>query len=88
MNARFIGKRPVLEGANLATEELNQAMHFLGANLLPLMRAARVAADAAGARAQTAAPADAPATRDLVRIVQPGKKAAIIVPSPLPENRT
>jgi glycerol-3-phosphate dehydrogenase len=88
MNARFIGKRPVLEGANLATEELNQAMHFLGANLLPLMRAARVAADVDGGRAQSAAPADAPATRDLVRIVSPGKKPTVIVPAPMPENRT
>lgn len=33
MTARFIGKRPVLEGANLASEELNQAMHYLSGNL-------------------------------------------------------
>jgi len=87
MNARYIGKRPVLEGANLATEELNQALHFLGGSLLPIMRAAHVDADEAGGRGQTAAPADAPATRDLVRIVTPGKKPSVIVPPPLPEGR-
>jgi glycerol-3-phosphate dehydrogenase len=37
MTARFIGKRPVLEGSNLATEELNQAMHYLSANLAPFI---------------------------------------------------
>lgn len=40
MTARFIGKRPVLEGANLATEELNQAMHYLTGNLGVYFRAA------------------------------------------------
>lgn len=42
MTARFIGKRPVLEGANLATEELNQAMHYLSANLLPYIQQSSV----------------------------------------------
>lgn len=40
MTARFVGKRPVLEGANLATEELNQAMHYLSGNLGVFVRAA------------------------------------------------
>lgn len=42
MTARFIGKRPVLEGANLATEELNQAMHYLTGNLGVYFQAAAV----------------------------------------------
>jgi len=41
MTGRFIGKRPVLEGANLATEELSQAMHFLTGNLAPYLEAAQ-----------------------------------------------
>lgn len=41
MTGRFLGKRPVLEGANLATEEMGQAMHFLTANLGPFLAAAR-----------------------------------------------
>ncbi|MFZ9889147.1 MAG: FAD-dependent oxidoreductase [Myxococcota bacterium] len=40
MSARFAGKRSVLEGANLATEELNQAMHYLTANLGVFFQAA------------------------------------------------
>jgi glycerol-3-phosphate dehydrogenase len=65
MTARFIGKRPVLEGANLATEELNQAMHFLAGNLAPYFAAAR---DDVGALAATPvhATADAPITRRVV----------------------
>ena len=41
MTGRFLGKRPVLQGANLATEEMGQAMHFLTANLGPFLAAAR-----------------------------------------------
>lgn len=85
MTARFIGKRPVLEGANLATEELNQMIHFLTGNLLPAFAAARVACDDDAARRVTVAPADAPATRDFHVVTH--KKPAVIVPAPLPENR-
>lgn len=42
MTGRFIGKRPVLEGSNLATEELNQAIHFLTANLVPYLQGAQL----------------------------------------------
>lgn len=84
MTARFIGKRPVLEGANLATEELNQAIHFLGARLLPLFTAARVECDDQAQRRQTAAPADAPATRPTLSTTAP----AVITPAPMPEDRT
>lgn len=74
MTARFIGKRPVLEGANLATEELNQAMHFLTGNLLPFFRAA--ASTVRHTRTDPApAPADGPATRakldDVAAIIEP-----------------
>jgi glycerol-3-phosphate dehydrogenase len=62
MTARFVGKRPVLEGANLATEELNQAIHFLTGNLLPYMKAAQAGARPGRADA-TPATADAPTTR-------------------------
>ncbi|MDP2344552.1 MAG: glycerol-3-phosphate dehydrogenase/oxidase [Deltaproteobacteria bacterium] len=82
MRARFVGKRPVLEGANLATEELNQAMHFLGANLLPAFQAARVACDDVAHRRMESAPADAPITRLLA-----SKAPGVIVPAPLPEDR-
>lgn len=87
MDARFIGKRPVLEGANLATEELNQAMHFLVGNLAPLFRAAHVVVDATR-DAVRSAPADAPATRDAARIVAPGPLADVLVPAAIPEGRT
>jgi glycerol-3-phosphate dehydrogenase len=40
MTGRFIGKRPVLEGNNLATEEMNQAIHFLTGNVGPYLQAA------------------------------------------------
>ncbi len=82
MTARFTGKRPVFEGANLATEELNQAMHFLGANLQPFFQAARVACDDVAHRRAEAAPADAPVTR-LLALVAP----SVIIPAPLPEDR-
>jgi glycerol-3-phosphate dehydrogenase len=83
MTARFVGKRPVLEGANLATEELNQAMHFLGAHLAPFVRAARAAVDAHGHGVIAAAPADAPATRTDDRTA-----ARSIAPPPLPARPT
>lgn len=79
MTARFVGKRPVLEGANLATEELNQATHFLTANLAPYFRAACVAVDEDGHGVVEPAPADAPVTRGEV-----GRAAAVIEPPPLP----
>jgi glycerol-3-phosphate dehydrogenase len=82
MTARFVGKAPVLEGANLATEELNQAMHFLGGNLAPFLRAAAVALDDDGRGVSRHAPADAPATRAL-----PARQPALVEPSPLPEDR-
>ncbi len=82
MTARFIGKRPVLEGANLATEELNQMIHFLGANLRPSFDAARVACDDEAGRLISPAPADAPLTRPTSLL-----QAAVIVPAPLPEDR-
>lgn len=83
MTARFIGKRPVLEGANLATEELNQAIHFLGGRLLPLFAAARVECDDQAARETLSAPADAPATRPVL-----SNKPSVIHPAPLPQDRT
>lgn len=86
MDARFIGKRPVLEGANLATEELNQAMHFLAGNLGPLFRAARLH-DEAARHLERSAPADAPATRDAARLVAPGPPADVVAPAPIPEDR-
>jgi glycerol-3-phosphate dehydrogenase len=82
MRARFIGKRPVLEGANLATEELNQAMHFLAGNLGPFFQAARVACDDVAHRRPESAPADAPVTR-----VSASQAPGVIVPAPLPEDR-
>jgi glycerol-3-phosphate dehydrogenase len=81
MTARFVGKRPVLEGSNLATEELNQAMHLLSANLGPFFRAARVAADAEGRGAALPAPADAPTTR-----ISVGPAAATLTPPTLPDR--
>ena len=83
MTARFIGKRPVLEGANLATEELNQGMHFLAANLAPFFQAARVACDDVAHRRGESSPADAPLTRLLATTTA----ASIIVPAPLPLDR-
>jgi glycerol-3-phosphate dehydrogenase len=56
---RFIGKRPVLEGANLATEEMSQAMHYLSGNLRPFLLAAQAGADEAAWHARHA-PAHAP----------------------------
>lgn len=82
MTARYIGKRPVLEGSNLATEEMNQAIHFLAGNLAPLFVAARVACDDDATRVTAIAPADAPATRSHAE-----RSAAVIVPAPLPEGR-
>ena len=80
MTARFIGKRPVLEGANLATEELNQAMHFLSGNLLPFFCAA--SASVRHARSDPApAPADGPATRKELT-----SAASIIEPPHLPHR--
>ena len=89
MDARFIGKRPVLEAANLATEELNQAMHFLTGNLGPLFRAARIMASDGGGRVADGVgnPADAPATRDVERIVAHGKQASVIVTQPVAGDR-
>ena len=89
MDARFIGKRPVLEAANLATEELNQAMHFLTGNLGPLFRAARIMASDGGGRFPVGGgdPADAPATRDVDRIVTHGTLAAVIVTQPVAGDR-
>lgn len=62
MTARFLGKRPVLEGANLATEEMNQAIHFLTANLGGYFRAAQEQIGAARA-VPLAAVADSPVVR-------------------------
>jgi glycerol-3-phosphate dehydrogenase len=81
MTARFIGKRPVLEGANLATEELNQAMHFLSGNLLPYFRAAEAQA-LIGRSDPSPAPADAPATRARLRA-----KPLVIIPPSSPASR-
>lgn len=78
MTARYIGKRPVLEGANLAVEELNQAMHFLAAGLLPMMRAAR---EAVSTRAVTVAPADSPQTRG-----QSDVRAGVVDAPPIPDR--
>lgn len=58
MTGRFLGKRPVLEGANLATEEMGQGIHFLTANLAPFFAAAR--AEVAGRAKVPHAPAHAP----------------------------
>ncbi|MCC7111457.1 MAG: glycerol-3-phosphate dehydrogenase/oxidase [Deltaproteobacteria bacterium] len=80
MTARFVGKRPVLEGANLATEELNQATHFLAGNLGPFLRAARE--QVAWAHAVPApVPADAPAARG-----RPQKRADVVIPPPVPDR--
>jgi glycerol-3-phosphate dehydrogenase len=86
MDARFIGKRPVLEGANLATEELNQAIHFLTGNLAPAFRAAAVARGPVVA--DRGVPADAPATRVVDRVVDGSPAAAVIAVTPIPEGRT
>ncbi len=82
MTGRFIGKRPVLEGANLATEELNQAMHFLTGNLAPFFAAAQAAVRPSRSN-PSPAPADGPVTRKKL------KQAALILvpassPSPAP----
>jgi glycerol-3-phosphate dehydrogenase len=82
MTARFVGKRPVLEGANLATEELNQAMHFLTANLAPFFRAARAAVDGHGHGVISSAAADAPVTRG-----DADRAASVIEPPALPARR-
>jgi glycerol-3-phosphate dehydrogenase len=63
MTGRFLGKRPVLEGANLATEELNQAMHFLSGGLLPYFAAARAELGDDVGWDPTHAPAHAPLWR-------------------------
>jgi glycerol-3-phosphate dehydrogenase len=81
MQARFVGKRPVLEGATLATEELNQAMHFLTANLLPFWQAAQVAEESEGRTRDTGVPADAPATRQ-----DHATSVTLVVPSPSPKR--
>jgi glycerol-3-phosphate dehydrogenase len=61
MTARFIGQRPVLDGANRKTFELSQAMHYLTANLAPLVAAARLSVERGGqARPADAAHASAP----------------------------
>jgi glycerol-3-phosphate dehydrogenase len=79
MTARFIGKRPVLEGANLATEELNQAIHFLSGGLLPFVAAAHESVRTARST-PSAAPADGPAvrvqSREAASVVDPPKAAS------------
>lgn len=85
MDARFIGKRPVLEGATLATEELNQAIHFLAGNLGPAFRAAALAQGAIVA--DRGAPADAPATRVVDRVIAGGAEPDVIGVTPIPEGR-
>lgn len=78
MTARFIGKRPVLEGANLATEELNQAIHFLSGNLLPYLRAAQLQTRPSRSD-PSPAPADAPVTRR-----RPRQKPLVLIPPSSP----
>jgi glycerol-3-phosphate dehydrogenase len=85
MDARFIGKRPVLEGATLATEELNQAIHFLAGNLAPTFRAAALAQGAVVV--DRGAPADAPATRVVDRVIAGGVEPDVIAVTPIPEGR-
>jgi hypothetical protein len=80
MTGRFIGKRPVLEGANLATEELNQAMHFLTGNLAPYFAAAQSQVRAARSEGLPAT-ADAPITRKKV-----GPAALVVVPPSNPAS--
>jgi glycerol-3-phosphate dehydrogenase len=81
MTGRFIGKRPVLEGANLATEELNQAIHFLTGNMLPFWKAA--AAVVRHTRTDPVpAPADGPPTR-----IKHKEAATVIHPPPIGEGR-
>lgn len=81
MTGRFIGKRAVLEGANLATEELNQGIHFLSGNLLPYLRAAQ--AQTRMSRSDPSpAPADAPATRKKMR-AQP----LVVIPASSPDAK-
>jgi glycerol-3-phosphate dehydrogenase len=75
MTARYIGKRPVLEGANLATEEVNPLSHFLTANLRPLFIAAQQ--HALGRHA--VAPADAPLTRQAST-----REAEVLTAPPVP----
>ncbi len=60
MCARFVGKRPVLEGANLATEELNQAMHFLTGNLRGYFKAAELMSGRYALTSAKSPAADAP----------------------------
>lgn len=81
MTGRFIGKRPVLEGANLATEELNQAIHFLTGNMLPFWKAA--ASMVRHTRTDPVpAPADGPPTRTKLK-----ESAAVMHPPPIGEGR-
>jgi glycerol-3-phosphate dehydrogenase len=89
MDARFIGKRPVLEGATLATEELNQSLHFLTGNLGPAFRAAALSHAEATAVvvADRGAPADAPATRAEARIFAGDKPAGLVDVAPIPSDR-
>jgi len=62
MTARFVGQRPVLDGASRKTFELSQAMHYLSANLGPIVSAAKEDVARAGvARPVDAAHASAPA---------------------------
>jgi glycerol-3-phosphate dehydrogenase len=70
MTGRFVGKRPVMEGANLATEELNQQIHFLTGNLLPYLAAASTTVRTTRSEG-TPAPADGPATRALPSSTKP-----------------
>lgn len=80
MTARFVGRRPVLEGANLATEELNQAIHFLAGNLAPFLRAARAQVPWSDA-VPCSVPADAPATRGRASV-----RADVVIPPPVPDR--
>jgi hypothetical protein len=90
MDARFIGKRPVLEGATLATEELNQSLHFLTGNLGPAFRAAALsnAETTAVVVADRGAPADAPATRAESRILAGERPAGLVDVAAIPSDRT
>lgn len=80
MTARFIGRRPVLEGANLATEELNQATHFLAANLGPFLRAARSQVPWSSSVPAPIA-ADSPTARGRAQ-----KRADVVIPPPVPDR--
>lgn len=80
MTARFVGRRPVLEGANLATEELNQAIHFLAGNLAPFLRAAREQVPWAHGIPEPVT-ADAPAARGKAQ-----RRADVVIPPPVPDR--